>query len=278
MPELQAAAERLEAVLAGAVVERAVPLSAAALKTFDPPLGALVGTTLTAVRRRGKYLLLDFSSLVLVIHLMQSGRILVTARAPARPRGGLLVVGFGDRGDLLLKELASKHRASVWVLRPDALDAFEPIATLGPEAAALKEQELRAALSAKRRQVHGFLRDQRAIAGIGRAWANDILNLARVSPLRMTTELEDDELRRLYDAIDAVLGTALVEQRSRTAPGLPDKVERTFRVHNRLGEPCPGCGGRIEHVSFEGYEIFYCPVCQTGGRILADRRLSRLLK
>lgn len=278
MPELQAAAERLEAALAGAVVERAVPLSVSALKTFDPPLEALVGTTLAAVHRRGKYLILDFSSLLLVVHLMQSGRIGVVARAPARPKGGLLVVGFGDRGDLLLRELASKHRASVWLLRPEALATFEPVATLGPEAATLSEEELRAALRAKRRQVHGFLRDQRALAGIGRAWANDILNLARISPLKMTTELDDDEVGRLHGAIDAVLGTALVEQRSRTAPGLPDKVERTFRVHNRLGDPCPGCGGRIEHVSFEGYEIFYCPACQTGGRVLADRRLSRLLK
>jgi formamidopyrimidine-DNA glycosylase len=278
MPELQAAAERLEAALSGAVVERAVPLSAAALKTFDPPLGALVGTSLVAVRRRGKYLLLDFSSLVLVTHLMQSGRILVTARAPARPKGGLLVLGFGPHGDLLLKELASKHRASVWLLRPENVETFEPIATLGPEAASVDEEDLRAALAAKRRQVHGFLRDQRAVAGIGRAWANDILNLAQVSPVKMTTELEDTEIRRLHAAIDAVLGAALVEQRSRTAPGLPDKVDRTFRVHNRLGEPCPACGGRIEYVSFEGYEIFYCPVCQTGGRVLADRRLSRLLK
>jgi formamidopyrimidine-DNA glycosylase len=278
MPELQAAAERLEAALGGAVVERAVPLSAAALKTFDPPLAALVGTTLAGVRRRGKYLILDFTSLVVVIHLMQSGRIVVVGRAPARPKGGLLVVGFGDRGDLLLKELASKHRASVWLLRAEALDTFEPIATLGPEAGTVTEEELRSALAAKRRQVHGFLRDQRAIAGIGRAWANDILNLARTSPLRMTTELDDDEVGRLHAAIDAVLGAALVEQRSRTAPGLPDKVERTFRVHNRLGEPCPACGGSIEHVSFEGYEIFYCPVCQTEGRVLADRRLSRLLK
>jgi formamidopyrimidine-DNA glycosylase len=278
MPELQAAAERIEAALAGAVVERAVPLSAAALKTFDPSPSALVGTSLATVRRRGKYLLLDFTSLVLVTHLMQSGRILVTARAPARPKGGLLVVGFGPHGDLLLKELASKHRAAIWLLRPEAVGSFEPMVTLGPEAASVGEPELRAALGAKRRQVHGFLRDQRAIAGIGRAWANDILNLAGISPLRMTTELEDDEVIRLHAAIDAVLGAALVEQRSRTAPGLPDKVERTFRVHNRLGEPCPGCGGRIEHVSFEGYEIFYCPACQTGGRVLADRRLSRLLR
>jgi formamidopyrimidine-DNA glycosylase len=278
MPELQAAAERLEAALAGAVAERVAPLSVSALKTFDPPLGALVGTSLAAVHRRGKYLILDFTSLVLVTHLMQSGRIMVTPRAPARPRGGLLVVGFGDRGDLLLKELASKHRASVWLLRSEALGAFEPIATLGPEADGITEEELRSGLGAKRRQVHGFLRNQRAIAGIGRAWANDILNLAQISPLRMTTELTDDEVRRLHGAIDAVLGAALVEQRSRTVPGLPDKVERTFRVHNRLGEPCPGCGGRIEHVSFEGYEIFYCPVCQTGGRVLADRRLSRLIK
>jgi formamidopyrimidine-DNA glycosylase len=278
MPELQAAAERLEAALGGAVVERAVPLSVAALKTFDPPVGALVGTTLASVRRRGKYLILDFSSVVLVTHLMQSGRILVTARAPAKPRGGLMVVGFGEQGDLLIRELATKHRASVWLLRPEDLGAFEPMATLGPEAATMTETQFRAAVAAKRRQVHGLLRDQRAIAGIGRAWTNDILNLARVSPLRMTTDLDDDEVRRLFGAIDAVLGAALVEQRSRTAPGLPDKVERTFRVHNRLGQPCPACGGRIEHVSFEGYQIFYCPACQTGGRVLADRRLSRLLK
>ena len=278
MPELQAAAERLEAALGGAVVERAAPLSVAALKTFDPPVGALVGTTLAAVRRRGKYLILDFSSILLVTHLMQSGRILVSARAPAKPKGGLMVVGFGERGDLLIKELATKHRASVWLRRPGDLAAFEPIATLGPEAATLTEEEFRTAVAAKRRQIHGLLRDQRAIAGIGRAWTNDILNLARVPPLKMTTDLEEDELRRLFDAIDAVLGAALAEQRSRTAPGLPDKVERTFRVHNRLGEPCPACSGRIEHVSFEGYEIFYCPVCQTGGKVLADRRLSRLLK
>jgi formamidopyrimidine-DNA glycosylase len=214
----------------------------------------------------------------MVVHLMQSGRILLTARAPARPKGGLVVVGFGEHGDLLLRELASKHRASVWLLRPEALEAFEPLATLGPEADSLSEAELRTLLQAKRRQVHGFLRDQRTLAGIGRAWANDILNLARISPLRMTTELDDDEIVRLHEAIKAVLGSALEEQRTRTAPGLPEKVERSFRVHNRLGQRCPACGTRIEHVSFEGYEIFYCPACQTGGRTLADRRLSRLLK
>lgn len=278
MPELQAAAERIEAALAGATVQRAVPLSVSALKTFDPPIGALVGSSLAAVHRRGKYLLLDFGGLVVVTHLMQSGRIMVTARAPARPKGGLLVVGFGDAGDLLVKELASKHRASVWLLRAPDVETFEPLATLGPEAARLTEDELRDALGAKRRQVHGLLRDQRAIAGIGRAWANDILNLARISPVRMTTDLTDDEVVRLHAAIDAVLGAALVEQRSRTAPGLPDRVDRTFRVHNRLGEPCPACGTGIEHVSFEGYEIFYCPTCQTDGRVLADRRLSKLLK
>lgn len=278
LPELQAAAERIGPAIGGAQVQEAVPLLPSALKTYSPALSSLAGAHLDSVGRRGKYLTFVFGDLTLVVHLMQGGRVRLLERAPPRPRGGLLVIRFGAAGDLLFREGGTQHRASIWLLRSGDLESFEPLARLGPEADSIPLGELAASLAANRCWVHRFLRDQRAISGIGRAWTNDILHLAGISPQRMTRDLDDEQIRRLHETIASVLEDALQAERRRSEIGLPDKIVRHLRVHDRLGNPCPGCGDKIRRVSFEGYQIFYCPGCQTGGRVLADRRLSRLLK
>jgi formamidopyrimidine-DNA glycosylase len=177
---------------------------------------------------------------------------------------------FADGGTLLLTERGAKKRARVGLYRPDAIEA--ELAHLGPEALGLGPERLGEILAMDARRLHSLLRDQRALAGIGRAWANEILLSARLSPYALSTELEPDEVERLATAIDDELTRGLELRRS----GLPDA--KVYRVHGRLGEPCPECGAPLARVDFEEHTITYCPACQTGGRVLKDRRLSRLLR
>jgi len=272
LPEMEAWRRSLDARLAGAVVEKAGPAHVATLKTFDPPLAALEGQTIGGVDRRAKRLLVrtDDGELVLLVHLMSAGRIRVVEpgmKAPAKPAFRLLLA---DGGQLMLTEAGAKKRAGVWLLTPEA--AAGELEHLGPEANELDVEGLATVLSSDSRRLHALLRDQRAIAGIGRAWANEILHAAKLSPYALSTELDPDETKRLHDAIQSELarGLALREK------GTPDK--KTYRVHDHLGEPCHVCGEPIARVDFEEHTIYYCPRCQTGGRILKDRRLSRLLR
>ena len=253
-------------------VEKAGPAHVATLKTFDPPLAALDGRLLAGARRRGKHLVFptDDGELVLHVHLMSAGRIRFLEPGAKGPKTAAFRLRFEDGGELVLTEGGPKKRAKVGVWRPAELEA--ELAHLGPEADGIEAERLGEILRAEGRRLHPFLRDQRALAGIGRAWSNEILNRARLSPYALSTELADDEVERLAATIRETLAEAL---QLRLA-GAGDA--KAYRVHDRLGEPCPNCGTPIARVDFEEHTIFYCPNCQTGGRVLKDRRLSRLLR
>lgn len=271
-PEVEALRELLAEHVTGAVVERAGPAHVATLKTVEPPLHALEGAVLASPQRRGKHLLLPASDRDLVLHLhqMSAGRITVLppdAKAPKRPAFALTLEG-GSR--VVMTERGSKKRARAGLYSRAAID--EELAHLGPEAASIDDASLTAILATESRRLHSLLRDQRALAGIGRAFANEILNRCRLSPYALTGDLDDDEIGRLGEAIRESLAEGL-ELRRR---GKTDK--QVYRVHNRLGEPCPNCATPIAQVDFEEHTIYYCPQCQTGGRLLKDRRLSRLLR
>jgi formamidopyrimidine-DNA glycosylase len=253
-------------------IERAGPAHIATLKTFDPPLAALEGRRFAGVERRGKRLLLptDDGELVLVIHLMSAGRLRYLRAGEAGPKTPAFRLRFEGGAELVLTEAGPKKRAGVWLLTPE--EAETELAHLGPEALGLGAERLGEILRADARRLHSLLRDQRALAGIGRAWANEILQRARLSPFALSTELSEEEIERLAAAIDEELGRGL-ELRERGA-----KDKSVYRIHDRLGEPCPDCGAAIARVDYEEHTIFYCPECQTGGRVLKDRRLSRLLR
>jgi len=272
LPEVEAWRRSLDERLGGAVVAQAGPAHIATLKTFDPPLSALEGRRLAGVERRGKRLLfpLDGEDFVVQIHLMSAGRLRMVepgAKRPGQPAFRLLLE---DGGELVLTEAGRKKRAGVWLLTRAA--AEEELAHLGPEADAIGEVELAAILRAESRRLHSFLRDQRALAGIGRAWANEILHTAKLSPYSLTTELGAGEVARLHAAIREELARGLDLRERGAADG------KVYRVHRRLGEPCHVCGTPLAQVDFEEHTIFYCPQCQTGGRVLKDRRMSRLLR
>jgi len=253
-------------------VEKAGPAHVATLKTFDPPLAALEGRRLAGARRRGKNLLFptEDGGLVLHVHLMSAGRIRFLEPGAKGPKTPAFRLALEDGGQLVLTEGGPKKRARVGVYRPDEIEA--ELAHLGPEADGIDAARLGEILRAEGRRLHPFLRDQRALAGIGRAWSNEILNRVRLSPFALTTELADEDVERLA----ATIRDTLAEGLELRLEGASDA--KAYRVHNRLGEPCPNCGTPIARVDFEEHTIFYCPSCQTGGRILKDRRLSRLLR
>jgi formamidopyrimidine-DNA glycosylase len=272
LPEVEAMRLALDGPVAAFPVERAGPAHIATLKTFDPPLAALEGQSLLGARRRAKRLLFPTAdeSLVLMVHLMSAGRIRYLRPGEKGPKTPAFRLGFADGGELILTEGGPKKRAGVWLLRPDELAA--ELAHLGPEADEVGDEQLGEILRSDSRRLHAALRDQRLLAGIGRAWANEILHAARLSPYALTTQLDDEAVARLGAAMRSELARGL-ELRERGA-----KNEQTYRVHNRLGEPCHVCGTPLARVDFDEHTIFYCPTCQTGGRVLKDRRLSRLLR
>ena len=270
-PEVEALRRSLDDPVRAFPVERAGPAHIATLKTFDPPLSALEGRRLEGAERRGKRLLLPTQDgeLVLMIHLMSAGRLRYLRAGENGPKTPAFRLGFEGGAELVLTEAGAKKRAGVWLLTPE--QAEDELEHLGPEALGLGKQ-LAEILGRDSRRLHSLLRDQRAIAGIGRAWANEILHRARLSPFALSTQLDESEVARLGEAIESELTRGL-ELRER---GASDK--RVYRVHNRLGEPCYVCGTPLAWVDYEEHSVFYCPQCQTGGRLLADRRLSRLLR
>jgi formamidopyrimidine-DNA glycosylase len=272
LPEVEALRRALDEPVGAFPVEKAGPAHVATLKTFDPPLSALEGRRLAGVRRRGKRLLFptDDGDLVVLLHLMSAGRLRYLAAGEAGPKTPAFRLRFQGGGELVLTEAGPKKRAGVWLLTPEAAEA--ELAHLGPEALGLGAERLGEICAADSRRLHSLLRDQRAIAGIGRAWANEILHHAQLSPYALSQDLEPDEVARLAEAIDVELarGLELREQ------GASDK--RVYRVHKRLGEPCYVCETPIARVDYEEHTVYYCPHCQTGGRVLKDRRLSRLLR
>ena len=277
LPEVEITARRIGAAIAGATVESALAPGMNVLKTFDPPLAALTGRTVTGVRRRGKHLIVEFDGLSLLLHLMSAGRLqLFDKRAGPRDRTSRLLVRLADGRELRLREFGTKQRAWAKLLQPGEVEQDEAVATLGPEA--WPDPPPLEALRDAPRPLHSLLRDQRVVAGIGRSWADEILHTAMVSPFKRGSDLTPEEAEALAATIPVVLDGAMEHyERTVTLP-IPDKLPMPLRVHRHEGEPCPRCGTTLERVSFEDYVIAYCPACQTEGRVLKDRRLSRLLK
>jgi formamidopyrimidine-DNA glycosylase len=272
LPEMEAWRRQLNDPVSAFPIAKAGPAHIATLKTYDPPLAALEGRRLAGADRRAKRLLFptDDGELVLLVHLMTAGRLKYLRAGESGPKTPAFQLVFEGGGRLVLTEAGAKKRAGVWLLTPEAAEG--ELAHLGPEALGLGEARLGEILRGESRRLHALLRDQRIVAGIGRAWANEILHAARLSPFALSKELDDEEVARLSAAIDSELERGL-ELRER---GAADK--KTYRVHDKLGEPCHVCGSPIARVDYEEHTVYYCPTCQTNGRLLKDRRLSRLLR
>ena len=253
-------------------IAKAGPAHIATLKTYDPPLSVLEGRRFEGVERRGKRLLFptEDGELVLLLHLMTAGRLKYLRAGEAGPKKPAFRLEFEGGAQLVLTEAGAKKRAGVWLLSPEQAEA--ELEHLGPEAYGIGIDGLAEICSKESRRLHSLLRDQRVLAGIGRAWANEILHHAQLSPYALTQDLTPDQVARLADAIDSEL-TRGRELRERGA-----NDQSTYRIHRKLAEPCYVCGMPIAQVDFEEHTIYYCPTCQTGGRILKDRRLSRLLR
>jgi len=271
-PEMEAWRRELDDPVSAFPIAKAGPAHIATLKTYDPPTSALEGRRFEGAERRGKRMLFptDDAELVLLVHLMTAGRLRYLAAGDNGPKKPAFSLEFEGGAKLVLTEAGAKKRAGVWLLSPEQVDI--ELGHLGPEAYGLGAERLAEICAADSRRLHSLLRDQRAIAGIGRAWANEILHAAQLSPYALTRDLDATEIERLAAAIDSELARGL-ELREGGA-----KDDRTYRVHRKLGTPCDVCGTPIAQVDFEEHTIFYCPTCQTGGRLLKDRRLSKLLK
>jgi formamidopyrimidine-DNA glycosylase len=278
LPEVEITVRRLDAALAGACVESAVAPGMNVMKTFEPPLEELVGREVSRVVRVGKMPVVEFGDLALLIHLMSAGRLRVFGRrASPRDRASRVLVRLEDGRELRLREFGTKQRAWAKLLPVDAVSEDEMVATLGPEAWPAPPLEEFAELIDQPRHLHPLLRGQRTIAGIGRSWVDEILWEARLSPFKKGSELDEDEVARLHAALH-VLGDAIDHYEETIGEEPPDKPAKPLKVHKREGEPCPRCGVTIEAVFFSEHQTNYCPAEQTGGKVLKDRRLSRLLK
>ena len=275
LPEVQAHAERLTEQFSGAVLAKFVPITFTALKTFAPKPETAYGDSLRQVGRRGKYLKLGFGDVTFVVHLMQGGRLLVDAKQSAKPRNGQARFVFEDGPALLLTEAGTERRAGVWCVANDALDG-PPLDRLGPEALDVTPDQLAAAFAAHNMRVHGFLRDQHHIAGLGRMLANEVCHRAKLSPFAMTGKLGREGAAKVVKAIHEAVDEGLAYERTRT--DMSSSADRPGRVHNRVGEACPVCGDTIRSVTYTGYTVAYCPTCQTDGRVLADNTTSKFLK
>jgi formamidopyrimidine-DNA glycosylase len=279
LPEVEITARRLTRAAAGAEIESALAPGMVTMKTFDPPLEALAGRTLAGVRRAGKMLVVDAGELVVLVHLMSAGRLqLYDSRASLRDRSSRLLIRLAGGSELRLREFGTQQRAWAKLLPAAGLEEDEAVVTLGPDAYPAPPPDEFARLLDQPRHLHPLLRDQRALAGIGRSWVDEILWLARLSPFQRASDLDDDELKTLRAACDEALGGALEHYEDVIGDTVPDKLPMPLRVHRRAGEECPRCGARIEAIHFKDYVMCYCPEEQTGGRVLKDRRLSRLLK
>jgi formamidopyrimidine-DNA glycosylase len=275
LPEIRALAERLDEALAGSTFERADPLQFSSLKTYAPRPEELRGVQLVGVASLGKYLILRFEDgRRLLVHFSQGGRAdLEPTPKTTKPRGAVVRLRFAGRPAVLVKEFGTQRKAGWWVL---AAGDDGPLAKLGPEAlTGQADAYLREA--ADNRRVHTILRDQRTIAGVGRGYADDILHAARLSPTAQLAKLSRDDREALVDAVHSIFEDAVEAERRRSG-GLATKLGDHFTVHGKHGTPCPRCGADLRRVSYEEYEVTYCPDCQTGGRRLNDRRIDRLLR
>jgi formamidopyrimidine-DNA glycosylase len=285
MPQMQALADRLSERLTGAVLEGFEPLGFAGLKTVVPP-ESLVGRTVATVGRRGKYLVFEFGGPRLLVHLSQAGRLdIEDPPKRTKPKGSVVRLRFTDPGPtdasgsddligVLVREHGTERKAGWWVLAPGD---DGPLEKLGPEPDSDAFAEFVRG-SDDGRRIHTLLRDQRTVAGVGRGYADDALHRARLSPYATLKGLDAEERERLLDAVRAVLVDSLERERSRTGGLSAPKLGGHFVVHGKAGVPCPVCGDDLKRVSYESHEVVYCPRCQTGGKVLADRRLSRLIR
>ena len=274
LPEMQALAERLTEAYGGGALARMDLMQFSALKTVSPGLSDLTGRRLENVGRRAKYLLFEMKGLRLIVHLSQGGRIDFESPAKrTKPRGSVARWVSESGAGFLIKEYGTERKAALWVVEAD--DAG-PLEGLGPEPFDAEFEEL-VMSSDERRRIHTLLRDQRFVAGIGRGFSDDVLHHARLSPFDSLSSLDPERRKDLVSSIRTVLTEATERERERTG-GLPAKMGDRFAIHNRHGQPCPRCGETLQRISYESHEVTYCPACQTGGKILADRRLSRLLK
>jgi formamidopyrimidine-DNA glycosylase len=274
-PEMQALAERLADVIVGRTLERVDPLQFSALKTFAPAVDELYGSAVAGLGRRGKYVLIDFDGgRRIAFHLSQGGRVDVEEPAKTtKPKGSVARFRFVDGPAVLIKEYGTDRKAGWWVLERDDPG---PLAKLGPEPDSDEFAEL-IKTSDDSRRIHTMLRDQRTVAGLGRGYTDDILHHAKLSPYASLKSLKAPERKRLLKSISSILADGLKQERKRKG-GLPTKLGDHWRVHNRYGTPCPECGDDLRRVSYESHEVTYCPTCQTGGKVLADRRMSRLIR
>ena len=279
LPEVEITARRLNSALTGATIESALAPGMVTMKTFDPPLSALTGRSITAVRRIGKMPVVEMGDLSLLIHLMSAGRLqLWDKRASLRDKASRLLIRVDGERELRLREFGTQQRAWAKLLPSAAVTAEEAVATLGPEAWPAPDPEVFAELVRQPRHLHSLLRDQRVIAGIGRSWVDEILWEARLSPFQQGSELDDDATERLRVAGAQVLGGALDHYEQVIGDKVPDKLPMPLQVHRRDGEPCPRCGTTLQSVHYKDYVMTYCPEEQSGGKVYKDRRLSRLLK
>jgi len=275
LPEIQAHAERLDRDFATASLERFTPLSFTALKTATPSPDAAYGRELVGVGRRGKHLLLDFGGLTFVVHLMQGGRLKPDAKQSAKPRFGQARWRFADERALLLTEAGSERKAGVWVVDGDP-EGQAPLLGLGPEADTLDRATLAQLLKDHPMRLHGFLRDQHLVAGMGRLLANEVCHRARLSPFANTGKLDSDDVARLGEAISACIDEGLAFERGLEA--MSSSADRPAHVHGRIGEACPTCGDVVRGVEYSRYTVAYCASCQTGGKVLADNTTSKFLR
>jgi len=284
LPQMQALAERLEAVLAGRELERADPLGFSALKTVVPAPDSFVGATVEAVGRIGKYLVLDFGAVGRVlVHLSQAGRVDVEDPPKStRAKGSVVRFVFSrreadpDAGEvgILVREYGHERKAAWWVLAPGD---DGPLGRLGPEPASEEFAEL-VLHGDDRRRVHTILRDQRTVSGVGRGYADDALWRAQLSPYATLASLDDNARMQLLTAVRDVMAQGVERERTRSGGLSKPKLGDHFDVHARYGTPCPRCGEILRRVSYASHEVAYCPACQTDGKVLADRRMSRLVK
>lgn len=275
MPEVQAQAERMTDALKGCALEKFELLNFASLKTFDPPPDGAKGAKLVEVTRRAKYLLMAFDNgHVHTLHLMQGGRIRLDEKRSKKPRFGLARWVFDDQA-WLFTEAGTERKAGIWVHDGDPTSS-EPMDHLGPEADSLSAEELGALFGEQSRRLHGVLRDQRVLSGLGRMLANEICYEAKLSPFANASKLPPDDIERLHSSMVTVIQAATDHER--TLDDIGKSVDRPSKVHNRSGEPCEGCDDTVRTVEYRRYTVFYCPTEQTGGKILADNTTSKFLK
>ncbi len=275
MPEIAAHAERLTEDFGGAELATFRPISFTALKTYAPQPDEAYGTDLQRVGRRGKYLLLEFPALTFVVHLMQGGRLKPDEKQSLKPRGGLARWVFADGRALLLTEAGTEKRAGVWAVAGD-VETQDPVLGLGPDAESLDATALGAILAGHSGRIHGVLRNQQVLAGLGRRLANEICHTAKLSPFANAAKLTPDEVERLAAAIHTECEASLAYERGRE--DMSSSKERPGAVHHREGETCPVCGDTVRAVEYRSYTVNYCATCQTGGKVLADNTTSKFLK